>query len=161
MPSGHTHLWIESVLLLGWAGAAVFCRLVGACSCRQVVLFVAAYVFSMLLLSPDLDLSKSHAVQRWGRLRWLWKPYALAFRHRRLSHHLLWGPLTRILYLALWGTAAILLLDRISGLGNLSLRASVGDLIGLGLGLFLPNAEHVVLDRLSSCWRRRCRNKRL
>ena len=162
MPSGRTHLWIESALLLSWAGAAGFSGLVGACSLRQVVLFIIAYVFSMLLLSPDLDLSESHAVQRWGTLRWLWKPYALAFRHRRLSHHLLWGPITRVIYLALWVIGAGLLLHRAFAGGGLpALRPSSVDVLPVGLGLFLPNAEHVLVDRLWSSWRRRRRNKRL
>ena len=147
--------------MLAWGGAAVGLLLARICTPRQITLFVSAYLFSMILLSPDLDLSDSRATRRWGRLRWVWKPYALLFRHRRLSHHLVWGPMTRILYLALWGAVLVLVLHRTSALGSLSLRATLKETIGLALGLFLPNAEHVLLDRLGSSWRRRRGHKRL
>ncbi len=103
------------------------------------------YLGGSLFLSPDLDLYASRATRRWGILRLLWWPYARLFRHRGISHHPLWGPLTRLLYLG-----AVLVLFGL-GLHFLGLRlpqfprAWVGPAL---LGLWLPQLLHVLLDRL-------------
>ena len=47
----------------------------------------ATYLFSALLLSPDLDLARSDPHNRWGYPRVCWTPYAKLFRHHGLSHN--------------------------------------------------------------------------
>ncbi len=51
-------------------------------------IFLSAYLFSSLFLSPDLDLHNSRATKRWGIARIFWLPYSWVFRHRAVSHHL-------------------------------------------------------------------------
>ena len=63
------------------------------------LVFSATYLFSALLLSPDLDSARSDPYNRWGYLRVCWTPYAKLFRHHGLSHNPLVGPLSRLLYL--------------------------------------------------------------
>ena len=41
----------------------------------------ATYLFSALLLSPDLDLARSDPHNRWGYPRVCWTPYAKLFRN--------------------------------------------------------------------------------
>lgn len=156
MPSGKTHLRVEMAVLAACVGGVAFLQ------CERVIdwqaggTFLLAYLFSSLFLSPDLDLARSRASRRWGLCRVLWFPYALLCRHRRLSHHLLWGPLTRILYL---GTIA---LGLVWGIGSLLNGRSVSGfapswqiLPPLLLGLYLPNQIHILVDRLWSFCRKR------
>jgi len=89
----------------------------------------------------------------------VWFPYAALCRHRRLSHHLLFGPLTRILYLSgivlglLFGLAIVT--DR-----SVSLARPSWQTLGAALlGLYLPNQIHILVDRVSSFGRRRARKR--
>ncbi len=153
MPSGKTHLKFELATLPLWTiGGAVL-----GVPWRELVIFTFSYVGASLLLSPDVDLANSAPARRWGALRLLWLPYARLFRHRGLSHSILFGPLTRVLYL-----------------GFLSFLVWCGLYLALGLrlgwrwpppasaaafacGVYLSNFLHVFLDRLVSRWRRRSR----
>ena len=99
MPSGRTHLKIEMIgLLIGTIAVAVLV-VEGRIDAWFGGIFLSAYLFSSFFLSPDLDLHNSRATRRWGIARALWLPYSWVFRHRAVSHHLLFGPLTRIAYL--------------------------------------------------------------
>jgi len=158
MPSGKVHLRVETVLLvlcwlplLGWLLAL---RRLGS---TEAAAFVFAYAFSALFLSPDLDLHTSRPYLRWGVLRWLWAPYAFVFKHRKLSHHLLLGPLSRMAYLGVLviGGAAIYVLVARRSLPEVV--APIPLLIAVLIGLYLPNLTHVILDRLPL--RRRSRRR--
>jgi uncharacterized metal-binding protein len=62
-------------------------------------------LFGGLYLSPDLD-TPSRPYFRWGFLRWIWKPYQWAAKHRSvLSHSVFLGPILR---LAILGSILIL-----------------------------------------------------
>ncbi len=157
MPSGRTHLKIEASLLAIWGGTAAGLALANAMRWPSVIGFVSAYAFSMFFLSPDLDLARSDAYDRWGWFRGLWFPYAWAFKHRQISHHLLWGPLSRMLYLAvLLATIGLLVF---AALGRtVSIRSwTLSWLAPISLGLYLPNVEHILVDRLVTAWRRKKR----
>jgi uncharacterized metal-binding protein len=69
------------------------------------------FLVSGLIFGPDLDLYSFH-YKRWGKLRWLWKPYQKAIKHRSIwSHGPIIGTVGRIVYLGLWlGLASILYL---------------------------------------------------
>jgi len=154
MPSGKIHLRIEALGLIAWLAVGVYLCISGHIEAMWLVFFAIAYLASMLLLSPDLDLADSHAARRWGPFRFLWWPYAAIFKHRQISHHLLFGPLTRILY------AAALVLLAWAGLAALTRRSfhvaypSPALAISLLIGLYLPNVTHILADRLSSLRRR-------
>jgi uncharacterized metal-binding protein len=63
------------------------------------LLVTAAYLFSGLWLSNDLDID-SRIYRRWGPFRWLWYPYQRLMKHRSwLSHGVAVGPLLRLVYL--------------------------------------------------------------
>jgi uncharacterized metal-binding protein len=69
------------------------------------------FLVSGLIFGPDLDLYSFH-YKRWGKLRWLWKPYQKAIKHRSIwSHGPIIGTVGRIVYLGLWlGLASVLYL---------------------------------------------------
>jgi len=150
MPSGRTHIRIETVALLAWSALATILFVRGIIPGSAVAAFLVAYLASMLFLSPDLDLRRSRPSQRWGIARILWRPYARIFRHRRLSHHLVLGPLTRIVYLALLTATALGLLrvlgHRFAAVPRLS-SPTIGAAVG---GVYLPNLTHILVDRLAS-----------
>jgi uncharacterized metal-binding protein len=66
---------------------------------RLTFIYGISTLFSGLLFSPDLDLH-SESYIRWGWLRFIWWPYKTALPHRHiLSHGLLIGVVSRIIYL--------------------------------------------------------------
>lgn len=98
MPSGSTHdritLWSLPVVT---ALSTILTR-----SGNLTLLVSGGFLFSGLVLSPDLDLH-SRPFKRWGWLRWIWIPYQKVMRHRSIfSHGLLIGTTLRVLYLASW-----------------------------------------------------------
>ncbi len=95
MPSGRRHDQITWFLL----------PVVGAISFfitkqwNMVTATSLSFLFSGLMFGPDLDI-KSVQYARWGLLRWIWKPYQRAIRHRSLiSHGPLIGTLVRLWYI--------------------------------------------------------------
>ncbi len=152
MPSGRTHLKIEAASLLAWSGIAVLCATRGWIGTAEIGAFVGAYIFSMLLLSPDLDLAKSDSYRRWGPLRWLWAPYAAAFKHRRISHHPLFGPITRIGYIGLLALVGLFVYALVGGGATARLVLPIDLLLSVLAGLYLPNLIHVFADGLQSLW---------
>jgi len=162
MPSGRVHLRIETAALAVWAAFAFVLLRRGLVGSGTVGAFLVGYVVSMLLLSPDLDLRRSRPTRRWGVASVLWLPYSAFFRHRRLSHHLVLGPLTRIAYLLLL-TALVLGLLRILGHRPAATSPLPWPSIGAAVaGMYLPNLTHVLVDRLASaCVFRRSRKAKL
>lgn len=62
--------------------------------------FALSYLFATFFLSPDLDIDSS-PYGRWGIFKFLWWPYKVIFKHRGLSHHFLFGPLSIFINFAL------------------------------------------------------------
>jgi len=161
LPSGKNHLKAEIAAL-----AAIIAIITGANFAFELahwedefqplaLVFAAAYLFSALLLSPDLDLARSDPHNRWGYLRVCWIPYAKLFRHRGLSHNPLIGPLSRLLYLGGWAASILAGLHYIFAVEMNFLRDGWDDLhaaplSALSLGLILPNEIHILLDRAYS-----------
>ncbi len=67
----------------------------------------AGLAFGTLLVTPDLDLQRNDARRRWGKMRFIWAPYAALSRHRGMSHTYLVGPTIRLAYLALWAAPLV------------------------------------------------------
>lgn len=148
MPSGSTHLKFETATLPIWTlGGAML-----GVPWEELVIFTLSYVGASLFLSPDLDLEKSDPARRWGALRVLWTPYSRVFKHRGLSHSILFGPLTRVLYLAalgalVWGV--LHLLFGVRGGWDMPELSFAGAAMA---GVYLSNFLHVVLDHVVSSW---------
>jgi uncharacterized metal-binding protein len=151
MPSGKAHLKFELVTLPLWTvGGAV----VGV-PWKELVIFTFSYVGASLLLSPDVDLADSAPARRWGVLRLLWLPYAYFFRHRGISHSILFGPLTRVLYLGFLAFLVWVALYLALGV-KLGWRWPPSSFVAaFACGVYLSNLLHVLLDHLVSLWRHR------
>ena len=66
--------------------------------------FGSTFVYATLFMSPDLDLA--HQIRLFSILGFLsipFRSYSRLFSHRGLSHHILLGSATRILWLSGWG----------------------------------------------------------
>jgi len=146
MPSGVRHLRLESFLLPAFLAGLYFMGL----DWRGLSTFAGAYLFSSLMLSPDLDLRSNSARRRWGLLGSIWVPYTKAFKHRGLSHNLLLGPLTRIGYLFLLGFIVIYILNYFGLRANIRVHLNKEILAMIGIGLYLPNILHILYDRFDS-----------
>ncbi|MDL5050494.1 metal-binding protein [Oscillatoria amoena NRMC-F 0135] len=164
MPSGATHdrvtLWSLPLI----TGAAFSLTRNG----ELTLLVAGGYLFSGLLLSPDLDL-QSRPYKRWGWLRWLWIPYQKMLSHRSvLSHGLVIGTLLRVFYLGLWiALISLLILGVVQlfrdtpwswqafgqGMQRSLLRYRWEWLAGF-IGLELGAATHILCDRAGSAYKR-------
>jgi len=161
MPSGKTHLKIESMILVLWIGFSGLLVSREWITISQGLLFLGAYVFSMFLMSPDLDLSRSAAFYHWGILRWFWLPYVWIFRHRQTSHHPVWGPLSRILYIGILVLAAAMVYIVVTGNPGPRLQLSIQIIIPVCVGLYLPNFEHILADKILTSYQRKRRKRGL
>ncbi len=137
----------------------------------NAAVLVGAYLVSGLLFSPDLD-TRSTAYRRWRWIRWLWLPYQRMVPHRSwVSHHMLFGPVLRILYLT--GISAVVTL---AGFGVLNMLVPVdpsGLLLSIArtawqwigshpfttayamLGFILGGTTHTLADLLFTAIKRR------
>jgi uncharacterized metal-binding protein len=100
MPDGKNHNIINiTVLLLIISGFySLFTRAdiilpIEYLNFQIISVFSISYLFGTFFLSPDLDI-RSSPYERWGIFRFLWWPYKFMFKHRGLSHHFIFGPLT-------------------------------------------------------------------
>jgi len=143
--AGRSHLALELATLPIWilAGAAL------GIEDQHLLVFALSYTLASIMLSPDLDLGGASVSRRWGPLRALWIPYTLMFRHRGLSHSLLWGPLTRVGYLAVLAAAGWLAFVHVWGiaLGTPALSPVTTYLPALTAGLYGSHTLHVLLDK--------------
>jgi uncharacterized metal-binding protein len=154
MPSGRTHLVIEAGILSAFAVAGIVLVREGSLPTESLVAFLGGFAFSMVFLTPDLDLVRSRPTRRWGRLSILWRPYARIFRHRGVSHHIVWGPLTRIVYLTALAAAAAVGIGALLG-RPLSFERSHANVWAILAGVYVPNVIHTVTDAIATPHRRR------
>lgn len=158
MPSGIVHETVECSFLPLFVGGAIYVnRHHFPIESHLFYLFLASYIFSVFYMSPDLDLQQCRSRGRWGPLEFIWEPYSRWFSHRGLSHSLIWGTMTRILYLGIIGgifwLAWLAWTCGVPGLREPILylreaRRFIPEIITLFLGLFLPNLIHITLDSL-------------
>jgi uncharacterized metal-binding protein len=164
LPSGRTHdrvtLWSLPLI----AGGTLFLT-----SRADLAFWVSGgFLFSGLIFGPDLDLYSFH-YKRWGKLRWLWRPYQKAIKHRSIwSHGPIVGTVGRILYLSLWlGLAGLfyLAINQLAGgktytgkelIGILqhSISSNLPVYIALFCGLELGAMSHYSSDWLVSTYKR-------
>ncbi|MGK5087887.1 metal-binding protein [Bdellovibrionota bacterium FG-2] len=98
MPSGKTHNIINSILL---PPAAYYATTLPDVKLEWIIAGSIGFVFATFLFSPDLDTEYSGPSQRWKLLSVFWRPYRRLFPHRSLSHSVVFGSFTRIIYLSL------------------------------------------------------------
>ncbi|MDQ3012742.1 MAG: metal-binding protein [Acidobacteriota bacterium] len=95
MPNGNTHDAITFTLVpLTYLAAEMYWNGNHTIS----IIVTSAMLFAGLMFGPDLDL-QSRPYNRWGPLRFIWKPYQKALSHRStLSHGPILGTVIRVAY---------------------------------------------------------------
>ncbi len=129
--------------------------------------FSIAWLFSTLFFSPDIDIMPK---KRSGVLAFFIFPYSIIMKHRGISHHPLWGTISRIAYGIIFFTLITFILKRM-GYINFTEEDFIKNLISFFYnydyklveykiiswffaGLFLADLGHIFLDRLTSALRR-------
>ncbi|MEB3339987.1 metal-binding protein [Okeania sp.] len=163
MPSGSNH---DRITL--WSLPIVTGLSFGLLRSTHLTLFVSGgFLFSGLMFGPDLDIY-SRQFQRWGWLKWLWRPYQKSLHHRSfLSHGPIIGTALRLLYLLTWLSVLVvlgLIIDQLLGLEGRTLEFVVGlwrslsqhypEVIALLVGLEVGAMSHSVSDWSSSAYKR-------
>ncbi len=125
--------------------------------------FLFGWLFATLVFSPDTDVMPK---KRSGVLQFFLYPYSILFKHRGVSHGLITGTISRILYAIVMGGLLVYILSR---MGHVSFGAqnywhglwsfardydyakpSYRALSWLYLGMAGADACHILLDWLSS-----------
>jgi uncharacterized metal-binding protein len=146
-------LAIEAGILSAFAVAGAVLVRKGSLPTEPLLAFLGGFAFSMIFLTPDLDLVRSRPTRRWGRLSILWWPYAKIFRHRGVSHHIVWGPLTRIAYLTLLAAATAVGASALFG-STVSFGRPRANVWAILAGVYAPNVVHTVVDAVATRHRR-------
>ena len=118
----------------------------------QLIIFSLSYLIGTTLITPDLDIKSK--CSKW--LGILSLPYRKILKHRGISHHWLFGILTRIVYFSLilmiFISSFLLLTEyNVFIFLNITFQLFVEYKIETFLffiGLFLSNLMHVFLDKL-------------
>lgn len=164
MPSGRTHDRVTLWSLPFIAGGTLYMT-----ARADLAFWVSGgFLASGLIFGPDLDLYSFH-YKRWGKLRWLWKPYQKAIKHRSIwSHGPIIGTVGRILYLGLWvGLVGLLYLgigqlagaktytgQQLIGIVRHSIEANFPVYLATFCGLELGAMSHYSSDWLVSTYKR-------
>jgi Uncharacterized metal-binding protein len=94
MPSGRTH---DRINLVSTAILVYFGYELGF-GWDEILAFSLGSLVGTIWFSPDLDIKTSRPVKRWGKLSFIWWPYASIVPHRGISHVPVLGILTRFGY---------------------------------------------------------------
>jgi uncharacterized metal-binding protein len=98
MPSGQTHDRLTFWLLPWIIGFTLLITRNG----QITLIFASCFLFSGLMFGPDLDIY-SVQFKRWGKFRFIWRPYQKLLSHRsNLSHGFLIGTIIRLIYFSIW-----------------------------------------------------------
>lgn len=150
MPSYSSHILFNFIIL---SALFILYQYAGApLTTIQLALFLIFYILGTAILTPDLD-SRSEASRRCGVAC---TPYRKLFKHRGLSHHLIWGIVSRIIYVTLiaiiigWLVWVFWWRFSIDGSSLLTFTFLHMKEIGTaGAGLFLSNLFHIALDKIT------------
>ena len=98
MPNYRTHSFANLFLILPPISLALYHFLTP--SEENILTFIGCFTYATLFMSPDVDLAhKNKLFSLKGLLTLPFRPYALFFSHRGISHLPVIGTLTRLLYL--------------------------------------------------------------
>ena len=150
MPDGKNHDTINIIILMFILSAtyALFSRPdisfpIQPPGIELILIFSVTYLFGTFFLSPDLDIESS-PYNRWGVFKFLWWPYKVIFKHRGLSHHPVFGPLTILINFALIFVPVLVVLGFNLALVQLDITAAAA------AGFVLSIEMHILADMVVS-----------
>lgn len=122
---------------------------------RDLIIFSSAFAYSSLFMNPDLDLAnKIKLFSLRGVLTIPFRTYSWIFRHRGLSHHLILGTLTRVLWLFLFVFTFSIIFMKI-GMHSLHWKSLFSiyrhEFMFALFGILLADLAHLFLDSVSTC----------
>jgi uncharacterized metal-binding protein len=95
MPSGKTH---DLITIISTPIILTILLVIGM-SVISIIIMIASYLFASFMFNGDLDVI-SKPYNRWGILKFIWKPYQSIFKHRSVfTHGLIIGTIIRLFYL--------------------------------------------------------------
>lgn len=118
---------------------------------RHLAIFSSAFIYGTLFMSPDMDLAHQiRPLSLRGFFAFPFLPYSYFFRHRGLSHSVIFGSLTRVLWLLVLGVFLFFLYYKVPP--HLSsfiwffeqYHTELSFAFG---GIFSADFSHLVLDR--------------
>ena len=137
MPSGRTHDRATIIFSPIIIGGVLFSNL----DIQNSIVLITLYFFSSFMFNGDLDII-SRPYNRWGVLKFIWKPYQKLFEHRSIwTHGVIIGTIVRILYL-------LILLSPLIYFTNFNIIAEMDltTLLIIFFGLESGSALHTLLD---------------
>ena len=150
------------------AGALLIGVMLGA-SWRTIIIvpFSLGWLLATFIFSPDADIMPK---KRTKVLRFVLYPYSIFFKHRGLSHSLLFGTLTRVFYVLSMLALGIFVLNKMGYIEfgpqgyfsylvhfmlNYNYQEDVYKIVTwFYLGMFGADLLHLFLDKMSSIWGR-------
>lgn len=147
IPKGTVHDTINTVLLIVFVLVVTthdYLKL-GSDNLILLIIFSASYLFGTFFLSPDLDLS-STPYKRWGFLRVMWWPYKELFKHRKMSHNIILGPVSIVGYFTMLIILFLWIVNSIHKVKDYHYVMYVVMITGFVISIEL----HIILDHITS-----------
>lgn len=150
MSSYKSHNTFNVFLVLPLAAAGIYLYLKP--TNLQLFIFIAVFVYGTFFMSPDMDLANKI---KWFSLRGLFsipfKTYSRVFKHRGFSHSLVFGTISRVLWL--FGFVALILyltgaFLAVKAKTLLLYHAHKKEFYYAFFGVFLSDIGHILLDRI-------------
>lgn len=120
-------------------------------SLYEFLIFSSVYFYCSFFMSPDVDIA--HKIKFFslrGFLTFPFRSYSRIFKHRGLSHHLLLGSITRIVWLSLWALLILYLchlpLKKPSFIKFI--KSYQSEIIWSFTAIFLADLSHILLDKI-------------
>ncbi len=143
------HSYFNILLLLPIAVAVIYFFITKETA--YIITFGCTFAYGTLFMSPDSDVAnKIKLFSIRGFFSFPFRTYAGVFKHRGLSHSLLFGTLTRIAWLALYAIVVLFIIYKSTSdieKFYLYLKQNRTYLIYGFAGLFLADIGHLSLDK--------------
>lgn len=119
---------------------------------KHLAIFSGTFLYATLFMTPDLDLA--HKIKLFslrGLLSLPFRSYSFFFKHRGLSHHIIFGTLSRLLWL--FGIYLLILyaiyknIDGYQKFTKFLLKNKEFSLYAF-LGILLADLAHIFLDQI-------------
>jgi uncharacterized metal-binding protein len=115
-------------------------------SLQTLLLFSSVFAYATLFFSPDLDLA--HQIKLFslrGLLTLPFRLYSMIFRHRGISHHPLFGTITRLAWMGGCFYAVLFLFFSIKNPSSIFLDYRQEFIYGIS-AIFCADLSHLLLD---------------
>ncbi len=125
---------------------------------KNVIYFSLAFLYGTFFMNPDLDLAKNiKLLSLRGFFSIPFRSYSYIFKHRGISHSVLFGTITRVGWLFLFILGVLYIIYKKSVTQKdlmLFINTYKEILLFVFLGLFTADLGHLLLDKRLFKWKR-------